>query len=892
MRKYLLLVTLLFCLSAKAQQYTVNGNASQINCHCYTLTPNQGNMSGSVWNNNRIDLSVSFDFTFDVNLGCVDGNGADGIAFVLQPISTNVGTSGSGLGFGGISPSIGVTLDTYQNSSPDNDPFYDHIAIQQNGNLNHLAPQNLAGPLAISATSNDVEDCQDHRLRIKWEVSTKTLSVYFDGVARLNLVNDLVATTFGGNPSVFWGFTGSTGGLFNLQKFCTALNPGWMFPVGQNTCVNEPVTFMDTTVSFTTVAKIYWDFGDGSNIDSVNRNPVHVYTAPGVYTVTQRVRGADGCEEINTQSITIGGKPIPDFTTNGECVNTQITFADNSTVANSTINSYYWNLGAAGTFTTASVTRSFTTAGNYNIGHSVVSSLGCMSDTITRIIHIFGQPQADFTVTDSVCLGMPMNFSDISTVPPDTVNFWLWNVDNGAATYRTRNFNHTFTVPGNHTVTLLVSADSSSSCSGLKMKNVFVADKPVAAIRQSSGCPNVSFQVRDSSYSPDGLPITNWWWDLGNGQFSNQQNPTVNYSTTGPHTIRLVVRNSRGCQSDTLTTTVIVNSKPVADFSYDNILCNISDINFRDASAVTGSTINSWSWIYNQVVFSTSQNAAHSFPVGNQRVGLVVSSAAGCISDTTWKTFIIKTKPVVSLSMHDACKGAVVDFTGTETSNIGIVSWQWDFGDGSTIAGNPVQHVYPVNGSYNVKLVGTSTEGCASEIVTGTLNIYGTNAFAGNDTIATSGQPIQLNATGGISYSWTPVTGLSNPNIPNPVATNSSDRYYYLRAFTPEGCESFDTLLIKIYEGPAIYVPNAFTPNGDGLNDILRAIPVGISQFLYFNVYNRWGQMVFSTSDYRKGWDGRILGVKQNTGTFVWMAAAIDYKGNAITRKGTVTIIR
>ena len=109
----------LFINFVAAGQYTINGNATQDNCHCYTLTQSINTQQGSVWNNTKIDLSQSFDFTFQVFLGCTDFNGADGIAFVLQPISTSVGTNGGGMGFEGISPSVAVTLDTYQNSSPD-----------------------------------------------------------------------------------------------------------------------------------------------------------------------------------------------------------------------------------------------------------------------------------------------------------------------------------------------------------------------------------------------------------------------------------------------------------------------------------------------------------------------------------------------------------------------------------------------------------------------------------------------------------------------------------------------------------------------------------------------------------------------------------------------------
>lgn len=191
-----------------------------------------------------------------------------------------------------------------------------------------------------------------------------------------------------------------------------------------------------------------------------------------------------------------------------------------------------------------------------------------------------------------------------------------------------------------------------------------------------------------------------------------------------------------------------------------------------------------------------------------------------------------------------------------------------------------------------VTLYGMSVFGCTSDTTRKMINIYGTKAFAGNDIVAAANQPVQLNASGGLSYQWLPPVGLSASNIPNPVATNVADRNYFLKAYTPEGCESYDTVQIKIYKGPEIYVPGAFTPNGDAVNDVLKALPVGITSFDYFIVYNRYGQIIFKTNDFAKGWDGRLKGKDQDSGSFIWMAAATDFKGNKIVRKGTVLLIR
>jgi len=827
----------------------------------------------------------------------VNDGGADGIAFVLQPISTSVGSLGGGMGVAGISPSIAVTLDTYQNSSPDSDPIYDHIAFQRNGDINHASANNLAGPIQASVSNINIEDGVYHKLRVVWNAATKTLTAYFDGTQRLTLVNDFVNTTFGGNPLVFWGFTGATGGLSNTQKFCTALTPAWNFLPTQKRCVGEPIQFVDATISFATIIKMYWNFGDGSNIDSVNTNPVHIYTTANTYTVTQRVIGADGCEQTNTQTVIVGSKPFASFSINDSCINNTIQFTSNSFVSVGTINNWYWDFDNAGaTSTVQNPTQVYASHGLKYIRMAVKSLQGCESDTITQPVRIYARPVSDFSFTDSLCLGSSYTFNGTATSPDGLpVTNWQWMVDGAPLTNNTATLNHIFTTQGSHTVTINTSTTGAANCYGVAVtKNVFVVDKPRPAIRSFRACEDVAAILQDSSYTLDGLPITQWWWDLGNGNFSTQQNPNVTYLNSGIFDIQLVVWNSKGCKSDTLKVSIKVSTTPLVDFVFSEPKCDNKEIEFTDVS-VSDTTITTWTWSTASTVFSTQQNPSYSFNPGtNNTVSLVVTNASGCVSATMQQSFVMKTKPRAAMQFSDACKFDEVIFTANETTgSIGITEWHWSFGGTSApVIANPTTHTYTVNGNYPVSVYGISAEGCPTDTISRPITIYGTDAFAGNDMIAAPNQSVQLNATGGLSYQWTPSTGLSAANISNPVAINNADRTYYLRAYTPEGCESFDTINIKIYKGPEIYVPTAFTPNGDGRNDILKPFVVGISSFEYFVLYNRYGEIVFKSNDAGRGWDGRVKGQDQQTGTFVWMVSGVDFTGKKIFKKGTVLLIR
>jgi gliding motility-associated-like protein len=167
---------------------------------------------------------------------------------------------------------------------------------------------------------------------------------------------------------------------------------------------------------------------------------------------------------------------------------------------------------------------------------------------------------------------------------------------------------------------------------------------------------------------------------------------------------------------------------------------------------------------------------------------------------------------------------------------------------------------------------------------------------AGNDTAVIVGQPLQLNGSGGINYAWFPASFLNAFDIADPVASFSSPNTgikFKLVAFDQAGCKDSAFVTVKVYgTQPQVFVPTAFTPNNDGKNDLLRPIAVGIQDIDYFNVYNRWGQLLFSTRTNGQGWNGRVNGNLQSTGTFIWTVKAKDYLGKPYFQKGVVTLIR
>lgn len=173
--------------------------------------------------------------------------------------------------------------------------------------------------------------------------------------------------------------------------------------------------------------------------------------------------------------------------------------------------------------------------------------------------------------------------------------------------------------------------------------------------------------------------------------------------------------------------------------------------------------------------------------------------------------------------------------------------------------------------------------------------------FAGNDTAVIVGQPLQLNAKVNkpdvTRFAWSPTTGLQNTAIANPLAVYNDQSpasiLYRITATTSDGCEGSDDIMVKIFKtGTDIFMPSAFTPNGDGRNDQIIPICVGIKQLNYFRVYNRWGQLIYSTSMIGSGWDGRLKGSVQGASNYVYVVQGVDYTGRVITKRGNVVLVR
>jgi gliding motility-associated-like protein len=428
----------------------------------------------------------------------------------------------------------------------------------------------------------------------------------------------------------------------------------------------------------------------------------------------------------------------------------------------------------------------------------------------------------------------------------------------------------------------------------------------VASIDISGNCPATIYNINlsedcaagsvQASLSPAPPIGSSYIWELYNGTTLLGTNSTGFFTglTIGAsYTMKVFI--NRQCGGTHSTFDFIFYDSPLLTITNPAAVCPIAGLTSINDPAVTAGSAPGYTYSYWFDVAAT-------IPVPNPAA---VSAGSYYIKaiPLTGPCYIIKkilvparVSPVANAGRDTTiCFGKDVQLNGANGLSY---SWSPSTYLNSTTVQNPVM-INPQPGTYVYSLHVTDAGGCRSinpDQVTVRVNAPLRIGLVG-DTVIAINQPLQLNAvdidnSGFDTYLWTPSFGLNDPFIKDPVAILDRDMVYQLLAATPNDCKGTAVINIKVYKGPEIYVPSAFTPDGDGLNDIIRPVVVGMKEFHYFKIFNRWGQMVFTSANPHSGWNGKISGTEQGTNTFVWIAEAVDFNGNLVKRKGTVTLIR
>ncbi|THU38153.1 T9SS type B sorting domain-containing protein [Niastella caeni] len=523
---------------------------------------------------------------------------------------------------------------------------------------------------------------------------------------------------------------------------------------------------------------------------------------------------------------------------------------------------------------------------------------GCEGFRREVVANIISTPIPSFTINNiRQCQnGNSFVFSSNSTNLDNAT--YKWEFGDGQTYSSTDTFSkYSYTTAGYFNVKL--KAMNANTCPAEKTQLVVVVPKPVAAFAYPSPlCENQTLvTLTDQSYVPSGIAsINQWWWNINGNIVQTKVAPSAT-AQPGPYPVKLVVTTTEGCRSDTNTAILNIRHRPLTAFGIGDLLCNNEVIRFTDQSTMPAADVNremitKWHWTFDNSITTNTQNHYTHFSAGIHKAQLIAETSNGCKSIPLERSFEIFPKPIIDLDISDSCVYVPVTYTATDVLN-NVVKFNWKFEDGHKEWTSRFTRYFNYEGNRSFTLYTLSDKGCKDTIYR-PFTIFDNKSFAGKDTIAAMGEPVQLDARGepNMQYTWTPSIGLNYSDIEKPVATLDRDQQYQLYTVTDKGCKKQSQIFIKRFAGPELYVPNAFTPNNDGHNDRLRVKPIGIKSFGYFAVYNRWGQMVFRTTNYNEGWDGTIGGKPVGTETFVYVAQAVDYKGKTMVRKGTVILLR
>ncbi len=594
----------------------------------------------------------------------------------------------------------------------------------------------------------------------------------------------------------------------------------------------------------------------------VATNPFTGLTA-GNYTFT--IKDANGCITPTINAIVAAG---PNLTANTVLTNVTCNGLTNGAVVLTNTNGnpiYTYSLNGG----TAQSNNTFNNlaAGNYTV--ALGDGNGCTGTTVFTI----SQPTAlaaTATNTAVICNGGSTGIINVTATggtAPYTFSI------NGGVTFQAA---PTFNVASNN---YNISVKDAQGCIATTTTNV---TQP-AAITVSSTFTNASCNGGAdgtiTAIATGGIVPLTYSIDGTNFQASNVFNVL-------PGNFTVTVKDANNC-TNTTNVTVGLTSNILLSTHNDTTICEGQSV-----VLTTQSNALSFAWHPGNTLNDSTLKNPIAKPITTTKY-YVLATLGGC-STVDSVTVTVNPAPIPNAGIDtEICFGLTYTLQGSGGT-------QYTWAPATTLSNanisNPIANT---NNTTNYWLLVKDANGCNS-LFADTMKLTITpplQANAGVDTVVVTNQPYQLNSVlvgqniTGLTYQWNPTTGLSNPNIQNPLATIGTATTYRVEITTPGGCKGVDTVTLSVLDGPTIYVPSGFTPNGDGNNDVFRSYPVGIARFDYLRVFNRWGQLVFESKNPLQGWNGNFKGAKAPTGTYIYTVQGLTDKGNLITKKGTLLIV-
>ncbi|MEO6730939.1 MAG: PKD domain-containing protein [Ferruginibacter sp.] len=563
------------------------------------------------------------------------------------------------------------------------------------------------------------------------------------------------------------------------------------------------------------------------------------------------------------------------------CTSFTKSFSNKATGGN--IKTVFWDFGVANAAddTSGSTNPSFTypDTGTYILKLVVNRNLPC-SDSTFSVVKVYPVFIPDFSMQGQ-CKNTPISFIDGTFSTYGKVDSWQWNFGDGASgnnTSSSQNPTHIYPTEANYPVSL--TASNTMGCKDVVTKNVFITNKPAIKLTNDTLiCTIDTLQL-------NAVGIGTFTWSPNyNINNVNTAAPLVSPDVPTKYYARLT--DPFGCSG---MDSVFVNVKSFVTIKggNDTTICQTDPITLP----MSGDALH---YVWTQSTAAPSlNNAAFKNPIATPLTTTtyrVTANIGKCTARDDITIFVVPYPKANAGPDTTICSGTSAQLHASGGS---VYSWTPANFLTNRLISNPVSFKPLSDIRYTVTV--SDTLGCPKAVTNSVLvTVSKVKANAGpSDTAVVSDQPLQLNGTGGNSYLWSPPRWLSNTGIANPVALPLNDIQYIVKVSNTFGCVDYDSIQVKVFKVAAgIYVPTAFSPNSDGLNDYFRPVSLGLKSLQTFRVYNRWGHIIYSdTNTESSGWDGTYKGNKQEPATYVWYAEGTDFRNQVVRKKGYVVLIR
>ena len=696
-------------------------------------------------------------------------------------------------------------------------------------------------------------------------------------------------------------------------------------------CKGSITSFTNTT---TGGISYNWHFGDGIGT-STNQNPTYTYASAGIYTASLTAVNSFSCSATSTNTVLVNVFPTVSFSAPPACMGAATSFNNFSTPTTNV--SYSWSFGDGTTTNDTSniqtPTYIYPSAGTYTVTLTITPTDGCVS-TNTNVVTINPIPTVSVTSPSPiVCWNILVPAPTLVNIPnnPNITYSWMNTnaaiglTTNGIGTppnfvsglnTTTNNIDGVISItpflngctgpPASYTVTIvptaIVTHPNLNYCPGDLIPAITLTATPAAAT------PNITWST---------TAIPNIGLSATNGGTSIPAFTAILGVTTAQSNIITLQDNYGGCAGPSSTFYITINANPVAKFTHSPA-CSGTPTNFTDESTTNSGFINQWNWNFGDAS-SAQQNPSYQLnSTGNHTVNLEVTTNFGCKNDTTEVVYVNPSAAISFFADTVSCTPLVTTFF--DVVSMPVVIWNWNFGNGDT-ATYTTQTIATqtfTNGShtqiknYSVSLSVVTDSGCVSKI---TKNNYITvypkplAGFNWGPTDANVLDPIinfhdqSIGASGLNAYNWNfgdiyeTVDSLNYSNISNPTHTYSDlVPYNYEVTQVVEniyGCKDSITETVIILNAFTFYIPNAFSPNNDGANDGFKGIGIGIDNATYnMWIFDRWGLMIFHSTDLETSWVGRLHGVIVQEDVYIWKVSFKDIFNKSHDYHGTVTVLK